>query len=236
MIITKYCQYHRYAIEKNDLNSVFEDFLDKKNNESSAEELINSFNRRIKSGEDIHYVALTHKAESGQFSITLPPGRPSKTTDEYSMNIQEIRSSMKINDSQDVLLAFAWVTGEELELVRKFPELFMIDVTEKTNKEKRGLVIGTGIDGLGRIFSGIHCFIPNAKEDTFFWIYDVALRELWGEEIISKVQVIITDGESCLFSPVDELKISSSQWQGITRYRLVISFNCDYHEPTLIIN
>ena len=50
---------------------------------------------------------------------------------------------MKINDSQEVLLAFAWVTGDELEFVKKFPEMFMFmfDVTEKTNIEKRGLLI-----------------------------------------------------------------------------------------------
>ena len=215
------------------MHSVFYDFLKNENNESSAEELINSFNRRIDEGEDIHYVALTHSAKSGQFSITLPPGRPSKTTNDYTMNIEEIRSAMKINDSQEVLLAFAWVTGDELEFVKKFPEMFMFmfDVTEKTNIEKRGLLIGTGVDGLGRIFSGIHCFIPNAKEDTFHWMYDVAMKELWGHEIISKIQVIITDGEFCLFSPVDELKCSSKEWRNIMRYRYVFLLYNDLYVP-----
>lgn len=55
---------------------------------------------------------------------------------------------MRINDNQDVLLAVAWCTEYEKQMVKKFPELITFDVTEKTNNQKRGLFVGTGLDGI----------------------------------------------------------------------------------------
>lgn len=65
---------------------------------------------------------------------------------------------MHINDNQEVLLSFAWITGEELQMVSKFPEMIIFDGTELINKEKRGLFVGTGQDGNNRIFIALHSF------------------------------------------------------------------------------
>ena len=60
------------------------------------------------------------------------------------MDIAAIRESMNIRDKQKMLIAFAWITGKELSLLRRFPEFLCGDVTERTNKEKRGLFLVTG--------------------------------------------------------------------------------------------
>jgi hypothetical protein len=91
------------------------------------------------------------------------------------MNIKEIRDSMCLNETQQVLLSFAWISAEEKRVLTKFPKLIFLDVTEKTNKEKRSMFIATGIDGLGRIFMALH---------SFNWIYEHAFVELWREDIV----------------------------------------------------
>ena len=57
------------------------------------------------------------------------------------------------------MLAFAWIMGEELQMVSKFPEMIIFDGTELTNKEKRGLFVGTGQDGHNKIFIALHSFM-----------------------------------------------------------------------------
>ena len=90
------------------------------------------------------------------------------------MNISNIRKSMEINDSQDVLVGFVWVTGEEL---------------------KTGFFVRTGLDGQGKIFLGFHCFMPNAQQVSFNWVHKYALPALQSEQLIAKIHVIVTDGE-----------------------------------------
>jgi hypothetical protein len=113
--------------------------------------------------------------------------RPRSIFLQVNMNIKEIRDSMCLNETQQVLLSFAWISAEEKHILTKFPELIFLDGTEKTNKKKRSMFIATGIDGLGRIFMALHCFMPNAKAISFNWIYEHAFVELWGEDEISRL-------------------------------------------------
>jgi hypothetical protein len=101
--------------------------------------------------------------------------RPRSIFLQVNMNIKEIRDSMCLNETQQVLLSFAWISAEEKRVLTKFPKLIFLDVTEKTNKEKRSMFIATGIDGLGRIFMALH---------SFNWIYEHAFVELWREDIV----------------------------------------------------
>lgn len=112
---------------------------------------------------------------------------------------------MKINDDQDVLLAISWETQPELHLLSKFPNLIVLDVTEKTNREKRGLFVATGIDGNNKIFPALHSFMPNAKMNSFAWIYDHAIPELWPHHCITKCEAMITDGEHALYAPIENM-------------------------------
>ena len=68
------------------------------------------------------------------------------------LNIDDIRAQMSINNGQEILLAFAWISEEELSLVKRFPEFFALDVTERTNVEKRSMFLVTGQDGNNKLF------------------------------------------------------------------------------------
>ena len=134
---------------------------------------------------------------------------------------------MKVKNGQQVLLAFAWMTGRELRMFEKFPEMLCADVTEKTNLEKRGLFIVTGQDGNGKGFICFHCFMPNSQMDSFQWIFSEAIPQLLGnkaEDILGRNEVVITDGELALFSPLQtETEDDESFWHG-TRAR-----RCTFH-------
>ena len=140
------------------------------------------------------------------------------------MDIKAVRESMNIRDKQSMLLAFAWITGKELSLLRRFPEFLCGDVTERTNKEKRGLFLVTGQDGNNKSFIASHCYLPNSKMDTFDWIYTHAIPELATTAILLGNEVFITDGEDALFAPfINSTKLLDGPWKNSFHYR------CTFH-------
>ena len=189
---------------------------------SPAEKLLEYFDAsRSDSSMCIDYVALIHSNDN-TFRLKFPKGRPSKLTEAPNMmNIHEIRKRMRVNNGQDVLLSVAWITPYEKKMVQKFPQLFAFDVTEKTNIEQRGLFVATGIDGNGKIFPAIHCFMPNAQAASFNWIYTTAIPTLWPKENLQSIQSIITDGEDALFSPLENLVKSDPYWKNVRVFRYV---------------
>eukprot|EP00979_Chaetoceros_neogracilis_P000993 scaffold191_cov273-Chaetoceros_neogracile.AAC.8 len=106
--------------------------------QSSAEKLIAAFDSMIEQNVDIVYVAMIHSKDD-EYLLKTSKGRPQKVSKQTDLNIEEVRKSMSINNNQSVLLAFAWITGDELRMLERFPELITFDVTEKTNNEKRSL-------------------------------------------------------------------------------------------------
>jgi hypothetical protein len=191
---------------------------------SSAELLLQKFDDIVTNHTDVSYVALIHSSEQG-YKLRVPKGRPTKSCTSFgTIDILSIHKSMQINDGQDVLLAFAWTTKKEEELARKFPEVFVMDVTEKTNIEKRGMFIVTGIDGNNKIFIALHCFMPNGYLESYNWIYDYALFPLLvGDDVLRNNQIVITDGEFALYDPLVNLAQTDSPWSG-TKHLL-----CEYH-------
>lgn len=106
--------------------------------------------------------------------IRLPKGRPSKkfvVSVHEMLTIENIRDELRINNDQQVLLSFAWISGSKKDMLKKFPELIVLDVTEKTSKEKPSMFTATGIDGFGKLFIALHCYMPNAQASSFHWIY-----------------------------------------------------------------
>ena len=206
----------RYAITRHKADNLVKNFGNKI---SSAEALLNDFEELIGKGEDLDYVAMVHHGDEG-FRIKLPKGRPPKKIGNPDQeNIKSIRKNMGLNDGQEVLLAFAWISGEERKMLSKFPELVTFDVTEKTNKEKRGMFVGTGQDGTGRIFIALHSFMPNAQMTSFNWIYKHAVPALWTNDVVTNTEVAITDGEYALYGPLQNLSETDSAWSGVTVFR-----------------
>lgn len=191
---------------------------------SSAEQLLHKFDRLAlaDNAEQSHlqYIALIHSVQDG-YKIKLPHGRPSMCLNQ-DFSIDQIRDAMRVNQNQDVLLAIAWTTSYEVQMIKKIPDLITFDVTEKTNNQKRGLFMGTGLDGNGQLFPCLHVFMPNSQIGSYGWIYDSAIPALWDLEVIKNIKAIGTDGESALYTPIQNLINMGGHWQGTYLYRYVM--------------
>ena len=130
---------------------------------------------------------------------------------------------MNLNDSTEMLLAFAWISEQERFKVERFPKFCSVDVTETTNFEKRGLFQATFLDGDGGTFIGFRSYLPNAQMSSYNWIYEHAMPELLSPDILKRIQVVRTDGEMALYQPIQNLSEISSPWTGVKVMR------CVYH-------
>ncbi len=130
---------------------------------------------------------------------------------------------MLISDETEVLLAVAWATSAEIDKVSRFPEFCSVDVTEKTNLEKRGLFQATFLDGCGGTFIGMRAYLPNSQMSAFNWIYEEAMSHLFGDKTIERIQVVMSDGETALYEPIQSLSLSHTAWKGVKVMR------CVYH-------
>ena len=60
--------------------------------------------------------------------------------DKLKNNVNFGRVAMDLKEEQKYMMSFAWVNPKELYLLEAFPEVIMVDTTEKTNNEKRPLL------------------------------------------------------------------------------------------------
>lgn len=103
---------------------------------------------------------VTHSTGDGLFVVEKgSPRRKLNPTDIPGLDAAEIRARLRLSDSKKLLLLFAWTVDDELRLFRMHPEVHSWDVTKKTNKEKRGLLMATGKDGNGRYEPVRHMFV-----------------------------------------------------------------------------
>ena len=71
-------------------------------------------------------------------------------------SIDNWRNELCLEESNDILVAFAWAHDEEIKSAEMFPELFGIDVTFGVNRERRELLIAAGIGGTKKIFTALY--------------------------------------------------------------------------------
>ena len=188
---------------------------------TSAEKVIKLMDKLIEQGMDIDYRVLV-QSKDHEITIRNPRGRPRKGEGRTN-SLKSIRKGLRVNEGSDVLLALAWISGEEKELIRRFPEIISADVTERTNKEKRPLYLFCGLDGNNHLFPAFHCLMPNTSSEMYQWVYESAFLEMVGEETIERNQAFFTDGESAMYGSLELLKGTSSPWATTSLFR------CVYH-------
>ena len=71
--------------------------------------------------------------------------------------------AMNLREEQKYMMSFAWVNPKELYLLEAFPEVIMVDTTEKTNNEKRPLLTVGDKDSNGNMFIFLRVFMPNQQ-------------------------------------------------------------------------
>ena len=143
------------------------------------------------------------------------------------LSVDEVRTSMSVSNGCDILLALAWITGKEISMLDRFPEVSFADVTECTNKERRGMFVCTGQDGNDNIFkNALHFYMPNGKPQTFDCIYLEAKPKLVGKSIIKGNRVLlITDCKLAMYTPHRE------NTRDLHQIQMSLTFLCRHDIP-----
>ena len=84
-------------------------------------------------------------------------------------SIDNWRDSLKLSNSNDVLVSFAWAHDDELKAVEMYPEFLAADITYGVNKEKRDLFLVVGIDGYNKVFTAFRCCAPSCCRSPVEW-------------------------------------------------------------------
>jgi hypothetical protein len=122
------------------------------------------------------------------------------------LDAAEVREALKVDDSENILLAVAWVSDEEARYFHMFPEVSFADTAQKVNLEKRPCFIICGKDSENRSFSFLTAFIPSECRWVFQWLFSKAMPALLGgKESIDKIVLMMTDGDHNEYGPIEDL-------------------------------
>ena len=147
------------------------------------------------------------------------------TASDLQRRVKDIRQVRKLHmmrmDNRKVLLGAAWVDEDSRRQFLRFPEVLFIDSTHKTNNEGRPLLQVCGRDSRGRAYVVVRIFMPNESGSFYRWVFLNCIPQLLGSRNLSRVRVMITDGDSHEFNAIDEAIFQ--HFVNATRIR------CSYH-------
>ena len=101
------------------------------------------------------------------------------------------------------MMSIAWVLLRERELFMLFPEVVTVHCTADTNYEARPLLTMADKDSFGKIFIIMNAFLPNERSWIFRWIFSVVLPKLVDRTVLSRIRLIISDGDAQEFTIID---------------------------------
>jgi hypothetical protein len=78
-----------------------------------------------------------------------------------------VKSAMKLDDSDAMLLFVAWGSYEDLRYITMFPEVLSIETTYGTNREKRPLLVFAGTGNNRKNFTALRALLPSECEWVF---------------------------------------------------------------------
>lgn len=128
--------------------------------------------------------------------------------DQQATSLEEVaswRRELKLGDNNEILVAFAWSHNEEARKLSMFPEFFTaVDLTFGVNRQKRPLLVLSGVDGENKSFTGFRCFMPSKTKQAYKWALHIALLLVNGQATINRMQCISTDNEEALKEAIEE--------------------------------
>jgi hypothetical protein len=125
--------------------------------------------------------------------------------------------------STRILLGAAWVDEYSWREFLRYPECLFVDTTHGTNNESRPLLQMVGRDSNGKAYTVLRIFMPNETASFYRWVFLEALPLLLGESNLSKINLILSDGDSQEFNAIDEgiFKFFKNAKRGRCAYHIV---------------
>lgn len=146
-------------------------------------------------------------------------GRPNKEqkrimncSDDLRRELENLKREMAISDGAEVLIALSIASDKMIRHVNMFPEVFFMDVTANTNKQKRDLFVMVVKDASGECYPANLTVIPSGQLWVFLKIYQTFFLELYGSEVIGRNRLALTDDDPSEFGPLDTLIATSDVW------------------------
>lgn len=138
-------------------------------------------------------------------------GRPTKEQELKRLNssstiddeIVKLRQDLRLKDSSKLVLLVSLATDDMIRLVAMYPDVWFLDVTAGTNRQKRDLFMLAVRTVTGKTFPGNLTVIPSGKRWIFVCIYQLAFVALYGKETCSRNRLTLTDEDSAEYGPFE---------------------------------
>ena len=117
--------------------------------------------------------------------------------------LTRMKAEMSFKEGTEILLALSVASDDMIRSVHMFPDVFYLDVTANTNKQKRELFLLVTKDANGQTFIGNATVIPSGKRWVFLKIYQVFFIEMYGEATIGRNRLALTDDDNAEHGPLD---------------------------------
>ena len=163
--------------------------------------------------KDVSFMYVMHDMNSG--FVTYRKNKTENSSKEtlvdesfisvYKNSVESWRNELKLEDSKEMLVAFAWCHDEELRYFKMFPEFLSCDVTFGVTKERRNLVLIAGVDANNKVFTCFHCFMPSKQARAYHWVLRIAARHLLTDTLLSLNQCIACDQEYAMYQPLRQM-------------------------------
>ena len=158
---------------------------------------------------EVSHLCLT-MSPTGDLVVWKNKGRPTKEESEILKcpikmrnALERLKKDLNFKDGTEILLALSIASDEMVRHVNMFPEVFFMDVTANTNRQKRHLFIMVVKDANGQTFIGNATVIPSEKSWVFHQIYQKFFLCLYGEETIRRNRLALTDDDDAAHGPFD---------------------------------
>jgi hypothetical protein len=119
---------------------------------------------------------------------------------ELHLDAKEVRDTLlRVDDSENILLAITWVTSKSVRLFRLFLEVTFWDTQQKRNRERWSCFLGGGKDSENHAFTYLWAFMPIECCWVFldWWLYSKAMpTTLLGKTHVQKTILSLTDGDN----------------------------------------
>ena len=143
------------------------------------------------------------------------------------------RVHQNLKNDQNLLVALAWVVPSEQRMFKLYLETLFVDSTESTNNEERPLLTMGGCDSSEKMFTFLRAFLPNQRTWSFRWIFYHVLPTMFSKNTISKIKVIISDGDAQEYDQIDHaINLLCPHVERIRCGWHVIDRGWDRHGPT----
>ena len=100
-------------------------------------------------------------------------------------------------------MGFVWTIPSEQVIFCIFPTIVYVDLAMDTNSEGCPLLSLVGKDTCSKTFTILRVLLLNQQLWVFQWVFCVLLPKVYSNDLLSQIQVIITDGDAQESSQID---------------------------------